>query len=264
MRKQSFKYFILLLLVSASLGVSAQSTKNLVRKGNKLFEQQKYQDAEVKYRKALEKKPNYTKGKFNLGDAVYQEKNYKEAAKIFSELGEKAQTGEQKANSWYNLGNSLMQQKQYDKSVNAFIQALKQNPGDQDAKYNLAYARKMLKKQQQQKKKQKQNKKDQKKNQDKKKQQKDKKKQDKNKKNQDKKKQNQDKKQDKKDQQKQQPKDQQGDQKKNRQRKQPQQISSKDARRMLDALKNNEKKTLHKLQKQKAKAVKAKANVINW
>jgi tetratricopeptide (TPR) repeat protein len=42
-----------------------------------------------------------------------------------------------------------MQQKQYDKSISAFIQALKQNPGDQDAKYNLAYARKMLKKQQQ-------------------------------------------------------------------------------------------------------------------
>ncbi len=260
MRKQNFKYFILLLLVSVSFGVSAQSTKNLVRKGNKLFEQQKYQDAEVKYRKALEKKPNYVKGKFNLGDAVYQEKNYKEAAKIFSELGEKAQTKEQKANSWYNLGNSLMQQKQYDKSIHAFIQALKQNPEDLDAKYNLAYARKMLKKQQQQKKKQKQNKKDQKKNQDKKKQQKDKKKQDKNKKNQDKKKQNQDKK----DQQKQQPKDQQGDQKKNGQRKPTQQISSKDAKRMLDALKNNEKKTLHKLQKQKAKAVRAKANVINW
>jgi len=251
MRKQSFKYFILLLLVSASFGVLAQSTKNLIRKGNKLFEQQKYQDAEVKYRKALEKKPNYVKGKFNLGDAVYQEKNYKEAAKIFSELGEKTQTKEQKANSWYNLGNSLMQQKQYDKSVNAFIQALKQNPGDQDAKYNLVYARKMLK-QQQKKKKQKQNKKNQKK------------KQGKNKKNQDKKKQKQNQNQNKKDQQKQQPKDQQGNQKKNGRHKPTQQISSKDAKRMLDALKNNEKKTLHKLQKQKAKAIRAKANVINW
>ncbi len=264
MRKQSLKYFVGLLLVAVTFTVSAQSTKNLVRKGNKLFEQQKYQDAEVKYRKALEKDPNYAKGKFNLGDAVYQEKNYKEASKLFSELGEKAATREQKANAWYNLGNSLMQQKQYDKSVDAFIQALKHNPNDQDAKYNLVYARKMLKKQQQ-KKKQQQNKKNQNKKQNKQNKDKNKNKdKNQNKKNQDKDKENKDQKQKNKNQQKSQPKNQQGDQKKDGQRKQPRQISSKDAKRMLDALKNNEKKTLHKLQKQKAKAVHARTNGINW
>ena len=176
-----------MLFALAGLQLSAQSTKNLVRKGNKLFEQQKYQDAEVKYRKALEKKPAYAKGKFNLGDAVYQEKNYKEAGKIFSDLGQTAKTDQQKAHSLYNLGNSLMQQKQYAKSVNAFIQSLKLNPNDADAKYNLAYARKMLKKQQQKQKQKKQQKKNKDKNQNKKQQQKnkqDQQKKDQNKKNQ--------------------------------------------------------------------------------
>ncbi len=225
---------MVVLLGLFSAGVSAQSVKSLVRKGNKLYDQKKYSDAEVMYRKAQAKNPKYEKSTFNLGDALYQQKNFKGAGNFFQHLAEMSKTPEYKAHSWYNLGNTLMSQKQYEKSIAAYINSLKLDPSNMDAKYNLTYARKMLKKQKQQQKKQKQNKKNNK---------------NKNKKNQNK--QNQQNQQQK-----------QNQQKQNQRKKQ--QISPQEAQRILNALKNNEKNTLKKLEKQKAKAIKARPNAINW
>jgi Ca-activated chloride channel family protein len=233
-----------------SAGVSAQSVKSLVRKGNKLYNQKKFSDAEVQYRKALAKNPKYSKGIFNLGDALYQQKNFKESENFFRHLAEMTLKPENKAKTFYNLGNTFMSQKQYEKSIDSYIRSLRLDPSNMDAKYNLTYARKMLKKQKQQQKKNKQNKK---KNQNKQNQNK---KQNQNNKNQQKK--NQNKKQNQK-----QNQNQNQNQKKQQNRKK-QQISPQEAQRILNALKNNEKNTLKKLEKQKAKAVKAKANVINW
>ncbi len=242
-KKEKIKLLFILILGLISAGASAQSAKTLIRKGNKLYEQKKYSEAEVQYRKAQVKSPKYEKSTFNLGDAVYQEKNYKGAENFFKNLVQKTKSPVYKANAWYNLGNTFMQQKQYEKSIGSYIRSLKHQPADMDAKYNLVYARKMLKKQKQQKKKQKQNKKNKNKN--------------KKNKNQNKKK-NQNKN-------KQKPQNQQGNQKKNSQKKQ-QHISPQEAQRILNALKNNEKNTLKKLEraKAKAKAAKAKTNVINW
>ena len=129
-----------------------------------------------------------------------------------------------KAKVWHNFGNSLLESKQYEQSIAAYKNALLNNPADRDTKYNLEYAKLMLKKQQQQ-----QNQQD--KNQDKK---------DQDKKDQDQQKQDQQKK----------------DQNKNQQQDQNKKISKEDAERMLEALKNDEKKTLAKLKKTQSKAEK--------
>jgi len=168
--------FVLFLGLMAS-GASAQSVRSLVRKGNKLYEQKKYSEAEVLFRKAQAKNPKYTKSTFNLGDAVYQEKNFKGAEKYFQNLAQQKKYPAYQPQSWYNLGNTYMSQKQYEKSIVSYIQSLLRNPTDMNAKYNLTYARKMLKKQKQQKKKNKQKKNQNKKNQNKKNQNKKNKKQ---------------------------------------------------------------------------------------
>lgn len=260
------RYRILILIVLGLLasGLYAQNAKKYVRKGNKEFEKGEYSEAEVQYRKALDKNPNSYKGKFNLGDAMYQQDNVEESGKLFNELTAANVSPEVKAKSFYNLGNTMMKAKKYKEAVEAFKQSLKLDPTDYNAKYNLEYARKkMIQQQQQQKQNQNKNKnKDKDKN---KKQNQDKNKQDQ--KNKEKNKQDQNKKQDQqKDQQKQQQKDQQNkqDQQKQQQQQQKQQISKKDAARMLQALKNDEKKTLHKLEKQKAKATKTSSSVIDW
>ncbi len=274
---KAVKYILILFFALASAGVSAQSAKKQLRRGNKAFEQNRFSDAEVRYKKALDKKPDYVKGKFNLGDAYYREKNYKDADSLFTEVAATAKSSDVKAKAWYNKGNSLLSQKKYAESIEAYKNALRLNPDDSAAKYNLEYARKKLKKQQQQQKQQKnKNNKNNKNKQNKNKQQqnknKDKNKNDKNKKD----KQNKNKEQNKKEQQQNKNKQQQQNQNKekekgkkgdNRQQKQqpkPQQISKQDAKRMLDALKNGEKKTLQKLQLQKAKAAHRKTKEIDW
>ncbi len=252
--------FIILFLVfvlSVTSGYS-QKEKKRVRQGNTEFSEGNYPDAEKEYRKALMEKPGYIKGTFNLGDAMYEQENYEESNKLFTEVVEREATPDQKADAYYNLGNTFMKENKFQESIDAYKNSLRLEPDNSDAKYNLEYARKKLKEQQQQ---QQQNK-DKNQDQDKKDQdKKDQDQKDQDKKDQDKDKENKD--QEKKDQDK---KDQNnGDQKKDQQQKQePQQISKQDAQRMLDALSNDEKKTLQKLQKQKAKAVKGKKSDIDW
>ncbi len=198
--------------------VYGQKENSLIRQGNKAYNTGKYEEAEKNYRKALEMNRESFPGQFNLGTAVYQKKNYKESANIYSSLAGTNLDKKTKAKILHNLGNSLLEGKEYEKSIAAYKNALLNDPSDIDTKYNLEYAKMMLKKQQQQQQQQNQ-KKDQKDQKDK---------QDQNQK-------------DKQDQQKQPP-----DQKK---------ISKEDAERMLEAMKNDEKKTMEKVNKEKAKAV---------
>jgi Ca-activated chloride channel family protein len=211
-----------LLAVLPSL-IYAQKENQLLRKGNNLYEQGNYKDAERDYRKALELNNESTRGQFNLGTAIYKQKNYDESAKIFGSLSDSKIDPKIKANALHNLGNSFIESKQYDKSIQAYENSLLNNPKDKDTKYNLEYAKMMLKKQQEQ---QKQN--------------------DKNKQNKDQK--------DKKDKQDQNKDQQNKDQSQNKsQQDQNKKISKEDAERMLEALKNNEKKTLVKVNKEKNK-----------
>ncbi len=203
-----------------------QASTKLLRSGNKLYEQGKFKESEKDYRKSLELNRESLKGQFNLGDAVYKQKNFAESSKIFGDLAGSKISSSDKAKVYHNLGNSLLEGKEYDKSIMAYKNSLINNPSDKDTKYNLEYARMMLKQQQQQ---QNQDKKDQDKKdkQDKEKQPKD----------QNKDQQNKDQKQDKKD--------------------KPQEekkISKEDAERMLEALKNDEKKTMQKVEKKRVQA----------
>ncbi len=248
-----------------SINGFSQNENSLIREGNKLFEEKKYPEAEIEYRKSLEVAPKSFKGNFNLADALYEQKNYEEASKLFNDIASKNLSKKVKADAYHNLGNSLLDQQKIEESIEAYKNALRNNPKDKETKYNLEYAKQLLKKQQQQqdqnkdnkdqqdkdkqdenKDKQDQNKDEKEQNQDKQDQNKDQqeKNEDKQDENKDKQEQNQDQqkqeqdKQDKQDQQKQQPK--------------PKEISKKDAERMLQALKNGEKETLEKLKKAKA------------
>ncbi len=221
---------LVLLMAGLQLFSFGQKENKLLRSGNRQYDAGKFKDAEMSYRKALELNKESDKGQFNLGDAVYKQKNFEESSKIFSNLAESKTNARLKADAYHNLGNSLLESKKYEESIQAYKKSLFNNPSDVDTKYNLEYAKMMLQKQQQQ------QKKDQdKKNQDKKQDKKDQDKKDQKK--------DQNKDQDKKDQ-KQEKKDQPQEQKK---------ISKEDAERLLEALKNDERKTLQKVKKQKVK-----------
>jgi tetratricopeptide (TPR) repeat protein len=216
--------FIILLIVVASSSVFGQSERSLIRQGNQQYNKDKFADAEVNYRKSLEKNKDTKQGAFNLGDALFRQERYGEAAEQYRIASEKLADNATKAQALHNMGNSLLKEQKFPESINAYKEALKLNPKDEDTKYNLEYAKRMLQKQQQQQQqqqKQDKDKKDDQKKDDKEQQQKE----------QDQKKQEQQK------------KEQQQQQKK-------QQLSKEDAERILEALKNEEKDVQKKLKKQ--------------
>ncbi len=217
------KFLIIYVCILFSVCVFAQNEKPLVRKGNSDYKKEKYSDAEINYRKSLEKNKNSAEGSFNLGDALYKQKKYDEAAGAFHNLSNTKAPDDIKANTYYNLGNSYLQNDKYEESINAYKQALRLNSKDEDARYNLSYALQKLKQQQQQ---QKQDKKDEKKKQEEKKEQQ----------------------QDKKEEQKK-------EQDQKQQQQQQQKISKEDAERMLEALKNDEKNLQKKLAKKEGARV---------
>jgi Ca-activated chloride channel homolog len=215
---------------------SGQSMRSLIDGGNDLYDQHKFSDAEVQYRKALEKESGAVQGHFNLGNSLYKQKKYDESVKEFDDAVAHAKHDETKAFAWYNRGNSFLSEQKYEDAVRSYVESLKLQPDDYDAKYNLSYALEKMKQSQQQ---QKQQNKNQDKKNDKKK---DQNKQDQDKQNQDK--QNQDKQDQKNDEQQNQQKQQEGSQ-------QEKQMSRADANRILDVLKNNEKEVQRKLRVRK-------------
>lgn len=224
------KYLLLIfILLLNNIMVFSQKEKKYIREGNKHFGKEEYENSEVSYRKALEEESNSFNALFNLGDAIYKQEKYEDAAGEFSGASQMNTDKINSAKTFHNLGNSLLKANRLEESIEAFKNALRNNPADLETKYNLAYAQDLLKQQQQQQK------------QDQDKEQKDQ--------NQD-----QDKEQQKQDQQEQK----QEQQDKDKQQPKPDEISKEDAKRLLEALANDEKNIQEKIKKTKAKQKKVR------
>ena len=233
------RLFILFILSVLSVSVYAQKERKYIREGNREFEDGNFENSEIAYRKAADLEKTKThKPAFNIGDALYKQEKYDDAASQFQSIAESELSKDEKAKVFHNLGNSFLQNNKLQESIEAYKNALRNNPNDLDTKYNLAYAQKKLQQQQQQ-----QNP-DQNQNKD---QNEDQNQQDQNK---DQNKDQQDKNQD------QQNKQDQNKQDQNQEQQQQQQpkISKEDAERILQALANDEKKTQQKVKEQKAAA----------
>jgi Ca-activated chloride channel family protein len=228
-RKSRFLIFTVILLLSSSSlhPAAAQSLRGHINDGNKLYQEQKYADAEAEYKKTLESDNQLLQGYFNLGDALYKQQRYDEALQNYETALAKTKDPKTQAQLYHNIGNVHFDGKQYQESIDAYKHALRLNPNDDETKYNLAYAERMLKQQQQNK----QNKND--KN---------------NKKNQDQNKKNQQKQ----DQEKNQPQNQKNNQQQQPQGQQEKQMSKAEAQRILEALRNDEKEVQKKLRRHAA------------
>lgn len=207
--------FILLLPFIAN----AQSKKNYLRNGNDLYQDSMFNEAEMKYRKSLEKDQDYFPASYNLADAIYKQERFEESANLFDALTDNAKDKNEKAKIYHNLGNSLLKQQKIKESIAAYKDALRNSPTDEDTRHNLALAQKMLQQQQEQ---QEQNKEEKEENQE------------------------EEKEQGKQEQQKeQQPQEKEG-------------MSKETAEKILEALQQQEKKLQEKLQKKKVKGKKVK------
>ena len=224
-------------LLGLTVEVQAQASRHQLREGNRRYAKEQYDQAEVAYRKALERDSSDFRGQYNLANDLYRQEKYDEAARHYGQaLAAKDVTKQQRAQTLHNQGNSYLQAARgseqmqgLQQAVNCYQESLKLDPKNDDTRYNLAYARRLLQQQQQQQQQQ-QNQQNQNKDQQQQQQQNQQQQQD----NQDQQQQNQPQEGQ---QQQQQPQDRQQQQAGQERKKQ-------DAERMLEAVKNNEKQTL--------------------
>ena len=251
---------ILLLLTLPGMLAQAQKAKILTDKGNTALEAGNLDEAREAYNEALKIDPGYEEAQFNLGNsyliesrkilegvatapdetgkkAIYEaaQEVSKKAAAEFEKVAKEVKDSEKVNKVQYNLGNSQLMSGEVDKGIDAYKEALRKDPTDEDARYNLAYAQHLKKQQEQQ-----QQQQDQQQDQDKKE---DEKKEDEKKENQDQKK----------------------DEEKEQEKQEPKkdELSKEDAEKMLEALNKQEKDLQDKLNKKKVKAQPIKIEK-NW
>ncbi len=115
-----------------------------INQGNKLYKKQNYAAAEIKYREALTSKQNLP-ALFNLGNSLYRQEKYEESERCFNTVANEAQKNTKlKQKAFYNQGNAQFRQQNYEGAIKSYEEALKLNPKDEDARYNLELAKKML------------------------------------------------------------------------------------------------------------------------
>ena len=136
-----------LLLSLCSLDAGAQADRKEVRAGNREFDKEHWQQAEIDYRRALVKDSTSIAASYNLASTLYRQGLYDEAGGSLDKVKEAASVSRYGADYFYNLGNIACMKKDWGAAVEADRQSLLRNPGDMDAKENYAYAKQMLKNQ---------------------------------------------------------------------------------------------------------------------
>ena len=211
---------LLLMLMGAMTAFGQKTARDYLRSGNKLYQDSLFVKAEVDYRKALDQDPKSADAMYNLGNALLMQQKAKEAMEQY-EAASRVETDKAKlAQIYHNMGVILQSSKQYPQCIEAYKQSLRRNPKDNETRYNLALAQKLMKDQQQQQQ------------------------------NQDQQQQKQDQQQD--DKQQQQEKDRQDQQNKNQQQQQQQQqdqMSKQNAEQLLNAVMQDEKNVQDKVKK---------------
>ena len=218
------RLLLILLWVAACVIAVAQEENPLIRRGNDKYIEKKYEEAQVDYLAALDKNSDSFKARFNLSDSYYKQKKYENALKELFYLANREKDKMRLAGIYHNMGNCYFRMGKLNEAEDAYKKALRNNPGDMDTKFNLAFVKRN--------KNQAGGGKGGDKNDDKKKKIEDDKKKDEQKK----------------------------QQQQQQQQQQPQnKLSKEDADRMLDAMQQDEKNTLEKVKQQpktKARSVK--------
>lgn len=269
MRKLFCIVFWLPLMVVAQGEVRTQQAENYIFEGNEAFDALDGVAAEKNYRRAIATGTKTDIARFNMGATLQQDNYVDEALRAYADVTKTTKERPNKHRTFHNIGNALMQIKDYKGAVEAYKNALRNNPNDDETRYNYALAKKMMEDENQD---QDQDQKDDQDNQDNQDQQKD---QNQDQEGENDKEQEGENQQDNKDESEEEgenekdekesdkndEQDQQGDNEKEQQPPQasPAQLSPQQVQNLLEAMNNEEKKVQDKVNAKKAKAVGTKS-----
>jgi tetratricopeptide (TPR) repeat protein len=153
------RIFITLISLCIASLLFAQQESSDVRRGNKQYNDSNYTEAEVNYRRGIDKNASSFEAYYNLGNALFRQEKYPEALEAYAQAEKLLDTNDQQqkeelanrlATTYHNMGNAYYVQQQYDKAIAAYQQSLRQNPKDHETRYNLVKAMQQLQQQQNQ------------------------------------------------------------------------------------------------------------------
>ncbi len=121
--------------------IYSDEVRDLVIAGNDHLDDNAFAEAEASYREAVSLDPTNLAAKYNAGTNYYENEKWEESTTGLVKATEVAQTKEEKHKAFHNLGNSLYQQKNFKGAVEAYKNALRNNPTDEETRYNLALAK---------------------------------------------------------------------------------------------------------------------------
>lgn len=142
-------YITAFLFMVANVALAQKTDRDYLRSGNKLYNDSLFIKAEVDYRKALEINPKSTDAMFNLGNALLMQQKAKEAMEQYESVSKIEKDKNKLAQIYHNMGVILQSSKQLPQCIEAYKESLRNNPKDDETRYNLALAQKLLKDQQQ-------------------------------------------------------------------------------------------------------------------
>ncbi len=144
MRKLFCIVFWLPLMVVAQGEVRTQKAENYIFEGNEAFDALDGVAAEKNYRRAIATGTKTDIARFNMGATLQQDNYVDEALRAYADVTKTTKERPNKHRTFHNIGNALMQIKDYKGAVEAYKNALRNNPNDDETRYNYALAKKML------------------------------------------------------------------------------------------------------------------------
>lgn len=149
-RKYIVALMMTLALTSAGTSLYSQNDRQHIREGNRDYRAGKFGESELAYRRATDLPKSTPDAWFNLGNAIYRQQRFDDAAATFEKNASQNDDAIRKSNSYYNQGTALLGSQKLKESIEAYKKALRFNPDNMKAKYNLAYAQDLLKEQEEQ------------------------------------------------------------------------------------------------------------------
>lgn len=138
-----------ILLILSFQTASGQSDRQFVRNGNKFFRQQDYAKAEVEYSKAIAANAANTTAIYNLGCALQMQQKDSAAVVQYEKAGKAETSKRRKSMAYHNIGVICQKNQLFQEAIEAYKESLRNNPGDNETRYNLELCKRQLKKQNQ-------------------------------------------------------------------------------------------------------------------
>lgn len=147
MKNNILFYFFISILASYNIYAQSENYAKFYNKGNKFIENN-FEEAEKNFRVAIDDSLSDLRATFNLSNKYYSEGLYDEAISRQIESTKLAKNKSEKHKAFHNLGNSLMKKEMCSEAVLAYKNALRNDPSDDETRYNLALAKKCEEEQQ--------------------------------------------------------------------------------------------------------------------